>query len=134
MSFLTTSVQHYPGHSTQCNKEKVTYFIHTHKGWRGRSKTIRIYRQCGHEAVSVENLTKLQKMLLKLQVNLTGFQDITSIYTGQLYFCILGMSGLVAQLCPTLCNPTDHSPPGSSVHGILQARTLEWVAISFSRY
>ena len=36
------------------------------------------------------------------------------------------------QLCPTLCNPIDGSPPGSSVHGILQARTLEWVAISFS--
>ena len=37
------------------------------------------------------------------------------------------------QLCPTLCNPMDYSPPGSSVHGILQARILEWVAISFSR-
>ena len=34
--------------------------------------------------------------------------------------------------CPTLCNPTDGSPPGSPVPGILQARTLEWVAISFS--
>ena len=36
------------------------------------------------------------------------------------------------QLCPTLCDPTDGSPPGSPVPGILQARTLEWVAISFS--
>ena len=36
------------------------------------------------------------------------------------------------QLCPTLCNSTDGSPPGSPVPGILQARTLEWVAISFS--
>ena len=36
------------------------------------------------------------------------------------------------QLCPTLCDPTDGSPPGSLVPGILQARTLEWVAISFS--
>ena len=33
----------------------------------------------------------------------------------------------------TLCDPMDYSPPGSSVHGVLQARTLEWVAISFSR-
>ena len=40
---------------------------------------------------------------------------------------------LVTQSCPTLCNPMDCSPPGSSVHGILQARILEWVAISFSR-
>ena len=36
------------------------------------------------------------------------------------------------QSCPTLCDPTDGSPPGSRVPGILQARTLEWVAISFS--
>ena len=39
----------------------------------------------------------------------------------------------VAQLCPTLCDPLDCSPPGSTVHGILQVRTLEWVAIPFSR-
>ena len=39
----------------------------------------------------------------------------------------------VAQSCPTLCNPMDRSPPGSPIPGILQARTLEWVAISFSR-
>ena len=36
------------------------------------------------------------------------------------------------QSCPTLCDPTDSSPPGSPVPGILQARTVEWVAISFS--
>ena len=37
------------------------------------------------------------------------------------------------QSCPTLCDPMDSSPPGSSVHGILQARILEWVAVSFSK-
>ena len=36
------------------------------------------------------------------------------------------------QSCPTLCDPIDGSPPGSAIPGILQARTLEWVAISFS--
>ena len=40
---------------------------------------------------------------------------------------------LVAQSCPTPGNPIDCSPPGPSVHGTLQARTLEWVAISFSK-
>ena len=39
----------------------------------------------------------------------------------------------VTQSCPTLCNPMDCSPPGSSVHGIFQARVLEWGAIAFSR-
>ena len=38
------------------------------------------------------------------------------------------------QSCPTLCDPTDGSPPGSPVPGILQARTLEWAAISFSSF
>ena len=42
-------------------------------------------------------------------------------------------SVLAAQSCLTLCNPTDCSPPGSSVHGILQARILEWAALPFSR-
>ena len=40
---------------------------------------------------------------------------------------------LLAQSCLTLCNPMDCSSPGSFVHGILQARTLEWVAIPYSR-
>ena len=40
---------------------------------------------------------------------------------------------LVAQLCLILCDPMDHSSPGSSVHGLLQARILEWIAIPFSR-
>ena len=44
-----------------------------------------------------------------------------------------GGGSLVAKSCPTLCNPPDSSPPGSSVLGISPARILEWVAISFSR-
>ena len=45
--------------------------------------------------------------------------------------CMRGYS--VAKLCPPLCDPIHCSLPGSSVHGILQARILEWVAISFSK-
>ena len=44
-----------------------------------------------------------------------------------------GYCCLVAKLCPALCDPVDCSPPGSSVHEILQAGILEWVVISFSR-
>ena len=40
---------------------------------------------------------------------------------------------LVSQSCPTLCNPMNCGPPGSYVHGILQARILEWVAMPSSR-
>ena len=46
--------------------------------------------------------------------------------------CVYG-AGLIAKLCPTLCDPMDCSPPGSGVHGIFWARILEWVAISFFR-
>ena len=49
------------------------------------------------------------------------------------YFTLKKVKVWVTQSCPTLCNPMDCSPPGSFVHGILQTRTLEWVAISFSR-
>ena len=57
-----------------------------------------------------------------------------------LYFIKTGFFGgfcccccIVAQSCPTVCDPMDSNPPGSSVHGISQARKLKWVAISFSR-
>ena len=46
--------------------------------------------------------------------------------------CCCAAAAKSLQLCPTLCNPIDGSPPGSLVPGILQARTLEWVAIAFS--
>ena len=49
------------------------------------------------------------------------------------YCGVLCAACLLAQSRPTLCNSLDCSPPGSSVHGIFQARILEWVAISFSR-
>ena len=57
----------------------------------------------------------------------------------QKFFCRLLLSfanpaaaaAKLLQLCPTLCDPIDGSPPGSPVPGILQARTLEWVAIAF---
>ena len=50
------------------------------------------------------------------------------LYVFDLCVCVL-----VTQSCLTLCDPVDCSPPGSSVHGIFQARVLEWIAISFSR-
>ena len=48
------------------------------------------------------------------------------------HFLLAAAAAKSLQSCPTLCDPIDGSPPGSPVPGILQARTLEWVAISFS--
>ena len=50
----------------------------------------------------------------------------------KIYIYCLTATAKSLQSCPTLCDPIDSSPPGSSVPGILQARTLEWVAMSFS--
>ena len=59
---------------------------------------------------------------------------VVTILSGILrHMCILLCVCIHAQLCPTLCNPMDCCPPGSYVHEILQARTLLWIAISFSR-
>ena len=63
----------------------------------------------------------------------TSFYDTNIVMEGKLSLGKVKMKVLVAQLCPTLCNPMDCSPRGSSVHGILQARILEWVAVPFSR-
>ena len=52
---------------------------------------------------------------------------------GMSFSLFLSWESELAQLCPTLCDPMDYSLPGSSVHGIFQARVLEWVAISFFR-
>ena len=54
------------------------------------------------------------------------------IYDTALVFFLAAAAAKSLQSCPILCNPIDGSPPGSPVPGILQARTLEWVAISFS--
>ena len=63
------------------------------------------------------------------------FLDDTAHFTDHM-FCEHNQPAAAAakslQSCPTLCDPIDGSPPGSPIPGILQARTLEWVAISFS--
>ena len=49
-----------------------------------------------------------------------------------IFLCIAAAAAMSPQSCPTLCNPIDGRPSGSSVPRILQAKTLEWIAISFS--
>ena len=56
----------------------------------------------------------------------------TQIFSSGQLSHITAAAGKSLQLCPTLCNPIDSSPPGSAIPGILQARILEWVAVSFS--
>ena len=62
-----------------------------------------------------------------------GVDDGDGFTTGECIEYHWPVCWLVTQSCPTLCNPVDCGPPGSAVHGILQARILEWVASSLSR-
>ena len=61
------------------------------------------------------------------------FKVLAHVFRSLVHFELIFYESEVAQSCPTLCNPVDCSPSGSSAHGILQARILKWVAISFSR-
>ena len=63
--------------------------------------------------------------------NISSIKQASSNFPGQV-FTTTTTTTKSLQSCPTLCDPIDGSPPGSPVPGILQARTLEWVAISFS--
>ena len=60
------------------------------------------------------------------------FQNGIPVAMDAQYYIAAAAAAESLQSCPTLCDPRDGSPPGSPVPGILQARTLEWVAISFS--
>ena len=68
---------------------------------------------------------------MELEQEGVGWESLTTAVWVNLLFPYSGSE--VAQSCLTLCDPMDWSPPGSSVHGILQARILEWGAISSSR-
>ena len=61
-----------------------------------------------------------------------AFNPFTFKVIIDLYDSIAAAAAKSLQSCPTLCDPIDGSPPGSPLPGILQARALEWVAISFS--
>ena len=64
----------------------------------------------------------------------SGLNKVIYLFMVSRCMCMYSVAAAAKSLqsCPTLCDPIDSSPPGSPVPGILQARTLEWIAISFS--
>ena len=85
-----------------------------------------------------EGSSKVTNVLLYREILITG--EAMHVWRQEVYgkslHLLLNIAAATAakslQSCPTLCDPIDGSPPGSAIPGILQARTLEWVAISFS--
>ena len=67
----------------------------------------------------------------KLRVPNSFLVSLRQLSLSGQYLLFATITSEVAQSCPTLCSPMDCSLPGSSIHGVFQARVLEWVAISF---
>ena len=89
-------------------------------------------QRVGHNWATFTVAVTLSKWMVGLFPSVSMFSKLFSIKFIPCHYMKVSWSQ-VAQSCPTLCDPMDHSLPGSSVHGIFQARILEWVAISFSR-
>ena len=76
----------------------------------------------------ISNFTIMEMFLLKFIVN----NPIGLFFVTSTTLFLIAAAAKSLHSCPTLCDPIDSSPPDSPVPGILQARTLEWVAIAFS--
>ena len=81
-----------------------------------------------HMCLSVDAKVSITKQVDGLKIQIQRKVDIILCWERKVPLA----AAKSLQSCPTLCDPIDGSPPGSAVPGILQARTLEWVAMSFS--
>ena len=93
-----------------------------------------------HGILQVRILEPVAIFFSREGIFLTQESNLDLLHCKQILYCLSHQGSPAAaaaakslQSCPTLCDPIDSSPPSSAVPGILQARTLEWVAISFSK-
>ena len=141
------------GTDAHCGPQKVWSLArgHTAGGAEARVSAQLFQGQDPAAAAVVQPLSRVRLFVTPLDCSTPGFSILHNLpecaqlcplmLSSHLLLChplllpsiFPSISALVAWLYPTLCNPLDSSPPGSSVHGILQARILEWVAIPFSR-
>ena len=94
--------------------------------WTDLTRNIKESSSSWNKRILISNIKTDERIKLAGKGNHTTWEHYNNIMK-------VKMKALVTRSCPTLCDPRDCSPPGSSVHGIFQARILEWVAISFSR-
>ena len=114
-------------HSTSC--EMLGWMTH-----KVASRNINQPQICNNTILMAESKEELKSFLMSVKEEIEkaglklNIQKTKIMESGP----IAADAAKLLQSCPTLCDPIDGSPPGSPVPGILQARTLEWVAISFS--
>ena len=94
------------------------------------------------ESNKISLIIRKYLLIVKIKLQFPSLENIENssamsaflFHSPRPFLCSISMlaNAKSLQSCPTLCNPMDGSPPGSAIPGILQARTLEWVAISFS--
>ena len=86
---------------------------------------------CGSSKASISIILYFSFFLCPFLLH-SFLRDFVSKNISKINLLLAAAAAKSLQSCPTLCNPIDGSAPGSPIPGILQARTLEWVAISFS--
>ena len=99
--------------------------------WGAGCNLTAVCAPCGYRQCSARNLTAGKELLREFSQQNTDL--MCEVWCRILLLSDGESESEVAQSCLTLCDPMDCSLPGSSIHGIFQARVLEWVAISFSR-
>ena len=109
---------------SQLNKKCAEFIVYTHCCLASKShSTIFNPMDCSMQAMFTKLVYSLKlPKSLNLLLSDKSYLNVTSVYV-----CVR------TQSCLAFCNPMDHSPPGSTVHGIFQARILEWVVISCSK-
>ena len=121
-----------------CASELIGKLVYLIQGWNIRKSILPTHLYHILEAASIGNKIPIPfwspiLWLLYLSLNLPNFRLGRRIVMTMIMIVIAAAAAAKSlQSCPTLCDPIDGSPPGSPIPGILQARTLEWVAISFS--
>ena len=87
-----------------------------------------------NDPTDVGNLISCSSAFSKSSLNIWKFLVLLEPGLENFQYYFAAAAAKSNRLCPTLCDPIDGSLPGSTVHGIFQARVLEWVAIAFSDY
>ena len=102
----------------------------TQGGIKFAGRNINNLRYADDTNLMAESKEELKSLLMKVKVESEKLGLKPNIQKTKIMAAAAAAKSL--QSCPTLCDPIDGGPPGSPIPGILQARTLEWVAISFS--